>query len=236
MVRAGLDRVTVSVHAAEEEAFNDVYRFSSLPALRKSLELLADLSRVNSGRPEIDFAFVAADRNVSQLPGVAALAERCGVRRILVQPLAYRDPIPYSFVELDADRRIQGAFKRRLQEAIEETRRRAPAIDLIVTDPDASECRPLTECPSAFPATLPAGAGIFSCRENPWETTHLRANGDVVTCGWRDHDVIGNLAGQSMREIWQGEAYYRFRQNYMEGREARCLSCHWKEAYLPAPC
>ena len=155
------------------------------------------------------------------------------MRRILVQPLAYRDPIPYSFVELDADRRIQGAFKRRLQEAIEETRRRAPAIDLIVTDPDASECRPLTECPSAFPATLPAGAGIFSCRENPWETTHLRANGDVVTCGWRDHDVIGNLAGQSMREIWQGEAYYRFRQNYMEGREARCLSCHWKEAYLP---
>jgi GT2 family glycosyltransferase len=82
---------------------------------------------------------------------------------------------------------------------------------------------------------LPAGTAIHSCEQNPWETAHVLANGDVVACEVLDKTPLGNLFEQSISEIWNGEVYRRFRALYHAGAVAECRTCPWKRAYIPGP-
>ncbi|HEU0140122.1 MAG TPA: glycosyltransferase, partial [Bryobacteraceae bacterium] len=50
-----------------------------------------------------------------------------------------------------------------------------------------------------------------------------------------DKVPLGNLARQSLEEIWQGEAYQRFRKRYHQAAVPECRSCPWKMAYRPSP-
>jgi GT2 family glycosyltransferase len=85
------------------------------------------------------------------------------------------------------------------------------------------------------PGELPAGAAIHSCEQNPWETAHVLANGDVVACEVHDRVSLGNLARQGLAEVWNGEPYRRFRERYRAGGHAACRSCPWKTAFVPGP-
>src|SRR5215831_829857 len=93
---SGLNRLTVSVHAADETKYAEIYRYGSLAALRSRLERI-----VRHGAPSVDLAFVAMDSNLSQLGGVAALAESVGIERLSIFPVIRRDEITEQFpVEL----------------------------------------------------------------------------------------------------------------------------------------
>ena len=58
--------------------------------------------------------------------------------------------------------------------------------------------------PVAYPESLPPGACIYSCEQNPWETAHVLSSGDVVACEVLDKIPLGNLLEQSIDEIWHG--------------------------------
>ncbi|MGH9792588.1 MAG: SPASM domain-containing protein [Candidatus Acidiferrales bacterium] len=66
---------------------------------------------------------------------------------------------------------------------------------------------------------------MHTCDQDPWETVHILANGDVVTCEVREKAVLGNLRRQTLREIWQGAAYQEFRRDYVAGRSLACRTC-----------
>ncbi len=58
-------------------------------------------------------------------------------------------------------------------------------------------------------------ARIVGCRSIWWhDMIHILFNGDVVLCcmDWRRKVVLGNLYKQTIREIWNGEAYNNVRQ------------------------
>lgn len=44
-------------------------------------------------------------------------------------------------------------------------------------------------------------------------------NGDCVLCcvDWERTTIFGNVSQDSLAEVWQGEAYTRYRQNYLAG-------------------
>jgi radical SAM protein with 4Fe4S-binding SPASM domain len=119
---------------------------------------------------------------------------------------------------------------------VEDVQQAFPGLSLRISNPAftvSDTC--LGEVPREFPGLLPAGAWIHSCEQDPWETAHVLANGDVVACEVLDQVPLGNLTRQSLADIWHGEAYARFRGQYRRGEHPECRGCPWKRAYRPGP-
>lgn len=76
------------------------------------------------------------------------------------------------------------------------------------------------------PAVPETGApSAFFCDQNPFETAHVLANGDVVVCEVLDRRPMGSLASASLASIWNGPAYETFRQSYLEDAVDECRTC-----------
>lgn len=78
----------------------------------------------------------------------------------------------------------------------------------------------------------PQGAQPVRTCELPFYKMYILASGDVVLCcmDWRRQVVLGNVGRQSLREIWNGEAYRRIRRLHIEGRDGEiglCKQCSY---------
>ncbi len=233
--QSGLCRLTVSIHAVDARQYEEIYRYGTFENLRVRLARFLELCRQAPQPPIVDLAFVAMERNLSELPAVAAFAKSLGIKQISIFPVIRRDEIPIQFPgELGGDGRHRPEFRDQLRSAVEEARREFPDLGMRITNPAftvSDAC--VGEVPREYPGLLPAGAWIHSCEQDPWETAHVLANGDVVACEVLDKVPLGNLARQSLAEIWHGEAYARFRRQYRHGEHAECRDCPWKKAYRP---
>jgi len=148
-----------------------------------------------------------------------------------------RDNIPALFSkELDAVGMRRAEFEEALRTAVDDARQMHPEVRFTVCN---ASCEPgdgsLGEVPVPYPWELPPGALIHSCEQNPWETAHVLSNGDVVACEVLDKHPLGNLAEQSITEIWNGEPYREFRERYRGGLVPECRKCPWKRAYRQHP-
>jgi len=192
--RSGLNRLTVSVHATDNEKFAEVYRHSSFDTLRSRLERFMELCRAEPRPPVVDLAFVAMETNLAQLPSVTSFAKRLGLRDIMIFPVMRRDEIPAQF---PSELTVLGAhrpdFKQRVRATVNAAAEVHPQIRFTICNesfnPGAS---PLGEVPVPYPQDLPPGAYIHSCEQNPWETAHVLSNGDVVACEVLDKIPLGN--------------------------------------------
>ena len=162
--RSGLTRLTVSIHAADEARFAEIYRYGSLAAVRAKLARFLSVARGAEDPPAVDLAFVAMRRNLDDLAGVASLAREMGLRSISIFPVIRRDEIPVSFPELDASGGATPGFQDALARTVERVRSEQPEIDLVICNPRFTmDDAPLGETPSPCPGVLPAGAVIHSC-------------------------------------------------------------------------
>jgi MoaA/NifB/PqqE/SkfB family radical SAM enzyme/GT2 family glycosyltransferase len=237
LARSGLNRLTVSLHAVDPEAFAQIYRYGSFSLLRSRLEKFLEICRRTVEAPAVDVAFVAMDRNLPELPGVASLASSLGVRNVSIFPVMRRDDIPVQFPsEIASSGEHQPEFRERVRKTAATAEAAHPEIRFnVCNEAFVYETPCLGRTPVPYPWPLPEGACIHSCEQNPWETAHVLANGDVVACEVQDRLPLGNLHRESIREIWTGERYRRFREEYGSGRNPHCRACPWKRAYRPAP-
>ena len=237
LAASGLNRLTVSIHTTDRAEYAAIYRYGTWEAFEARLARFRAACRQRAHPPILDFAFVAMDRNLDGLERVAALAESVGVCTIAVFPVIRRDEIPVRFdSELTPAGQPRGAYVERLRQAAARARTEHPQVAIGIRNPafeTAERC--LGASPRPFPWDLPPAARIHSCEQNPWETAHVLANGDVVACEVLDREPLGNLARQSLEQIWNGERYQAFRRRYHAGEVAACRACPWKTAYLPAP-
>jgi len=236
LVISGLDRLTVSLHTLDARQFQDLYRYSSVQDMKQRLTALRDAQhRLGRRRPLLDFAFVALRENLNQLPGIAAYARELGVQDIAVHPLIRRDEIPVQFPAEIEGRRLRPDFIAALAQTVAEARAEYPDLQF---NPSTCELAPghrLGEYPQYSAGLLPVEGRIFSCDQSPWDSVHILANGDVVTCEARDKVVMGNLRGTSLPEIWRNAPYQSFRRAFQEGRDECCRACPYKLAYVPGP-
>jgi radical SAM protein with 4Fe4S-binding SPASM domain len=235
--RSGLGRLTVSIHAVDARQYEAIYRYGTVENLRARLVRFLELCREAAEAPIVDLAFVALERNLSELTAVAAFAKSLGLEHISIFPVIRREEIPIQFPgELGANGMHRPEFRDKLRSAMEGVCQAFPGLSFRVSNPAftvSDAC--LGEVPREYPGLLPAGAWIHSCEQDPWETAHVLANGDVVACEVLDKVPLGNLARQSLADIWHGEAYARFRRQYQRGEKAECRACPWKKAYRPGP-
>jgi MoaA/NifB/PqqE/SkfB family radical SAM enzyme/GT2 family glycosyltransferase len=237
LCESGLGRLTVSVHAVSETKFAEIYRYGSFETLRARLTRFLDLCRTVRHPPIVDLAFVAMDRNLEELSAVAAFAKSLGLRSISIFPVIRRDPIPVRFPEeLASSGDPRPDFRAKLLSAAGRAREACPEVTFTVCNPSFTSSDPcLGEVPGPFPGLLPPGGRIHSCEQDPWETMHVLSNGDVVACEVLDKVPLGNIARQSLAQIWDGEGYRRFRERYHRAEVAECRWCPWKKAYRPGP-
>jgi radical SAM protein with 4Fe4S-binding SPASM domain len=238
LCESGLSRLTVSLHTTDAARYPEIYGYGTFEGLRSRLNRFLELCRESGSPPAVDLAFVAMDRNLRDLSGVAAFAQSLGLRDISIFPVIRRDEIPIQFPgELMEPGTPRPDFVQRVRSAVERAASDAPGISLTVCNPiftGDGKCR-LGEVPSPYPGRLPADGRIYSCEQNPWETAHVLSNGDVVACEVLDKIPLGNLKQESMAEIWNGERYRAFRAQYHRGEVPECQSCPWKVAYRPGP-
>jgi MoaA/NifB/PqqE/SkfB family radical SAM enzyme/GT2 family glycosyltransferase len=237
LCESGLSRLTVSVHSTDAARYAQIYRYGTFEALRTRLSRFLELCRERSAPPVVDLAFVAMDCNLQDLPGVAGFARSLGLRDIYVFPVIRRDEIPIQFLQELTEAGVpRSDFEERVKATVERAASASPGISLTICDPSFTTGNgKLGEVPHLYPGILPPDARIHSCEQNPWETTHVLSNGDVVACEVLDKIPLGNLDRQSLSEIWHGEAYRAFRERYHRGEVPECRSCPWKLAYRPGP-
>ncbi len=234
LVLEGLDRLTISIHALSEVLYQDIYGHSSVGSLRENIALLHSLKQKHgSALPVIDFAFVAMEKNLDQLPSIVELADELGVQQIDIHPVIRRDNIPAQFGQELIAGNLTISFRTRLTHVLQRVSECFPAIDLNLSSKELQASSCLGELPIAFTGHLPQGAKIHSCEQNPWNTVHILANGDVVVCEVRDQIVMGNLKTTDLFSIWHGTAYRAFRIDYSNGVDEKCRTCIYKVAYLP---
>lgn len=233
LVREKLDRLTISIHALREPLYQQIYGHSSVESLRENLELLQSFQRGYSSHfPVIDFAFVGMERNLDQLPLVVELASNSGIQQIDIHPVIRRDEISETFSQELIAGRLTNHFRADLSEMVANLTREYPHVALNSSNKELELSACLASYPVPFPPALPSGAKIFSCEQNPWDTVHILANGDLVSCEVRDQIPMGNLNQSDLYTIWHSESYQHFRRNYVEGLDEKCRHCIYKLAYL----
>jgi GT2 family glycosyltransferase/MoaA/NifB/PqqE/SkfB family radical SAM enzyme/glycosyltransferase involved in cell wall biosynthesis len=235
LVRSGLDRLTISLHTLDADQFRSVYRHMSVDDMTRKIERLLQVrDALGSRKPAVDFAVVAMQRNLDQLPRIAAYADRLGIAQLFVHPIISRDPLPVRFDEELDDGRIRPEFSAALSRTVDDITARYPRLNVDFSTSEVGVQHELDLVPRHFAGMLPSGARIHSCDQDPWDTVHILSNGDVVTCEVRDKIVLGNVRESTLREIWRGEQYRRFRSDYVNGRPAECRACPYKIAYRPS--
>ncbi len=234
LVRSGLSRLTVSLHTLDAAQYQEIYRFGTLGDLTSRIEALLSLRKQFAAKLQIDFAFVAMQRNLNQLQTVVAYAQSLGIRQVCVHPVIRRDPIAEPFAEELADGKLRPGFLRQLRQRIETIKQLHSGVALEFSTPELSECEKSGDKLTHLPAPLPSGWRIFSCDQDPWKTTHILSDGKVVSCEVRDQVVLGDLTQQTLQEIWRGNNYRAFRQDYVDASDSRCRNCVYKIAHFPA--
>lgn len=238
LVLSGLDRLTVSLHAMTPGIYRETYGCGSPDDLRVCVDtFLRVREKEKMSTPRLDFAFVAMRRNVGELEKVAAYAREVGSDELSVHPVIGRDPIPARFDEELEGGRLTANFKAELHRAIGTAREKHPGLQISVSTTELDDTPRLCGTPAYFPGQIPPGARVHTCDQNPWETIHILAGGEAVTCECRDGRVVGTLTPEdgSLQRLWHGVEYQDFRGRYHRGESAECRACPYKMAYLPGP-
>lgn len=217
IVESGLHRLSVSIHSMDPGQFRHIYRFGEVADTRARLDYLQHCKRERqSNYPEVDFAFVAMEQNLSQLLPVAEYAAELGVSHISIHPVIRRSNIPVQFpAELEGNGNLRSDFATRVQQEVERASSHVSGVSITI----------------ARPNSLPASSytGLTTCEQNPWDTMHVLADGTVVVCEVQDHESMGSLHSQTLSALWHGAVYQDFRHKYLNGESRACVACAWRK-------
>lgn len=236
LLHCNLDQLTISLHTVDPDQYQRIYGFASFNDLDVRLRwLLRHREEAPPFFPKINFSFVATAENLQALPQVSRYAHEIGIREIQIHRVICRDPDSTQFSHELHFNRLTQEFRRELEETVENTRRRFPALHLIYANNALDETNNVSAQPAFYAEDLPSGCRVADCIENPWETVNIFSNGDILACGCRPpQQALGNLNNQSLAEIWNGSAFQEFRIRYFLGQDEICRRCPWKKAFKPS--
>ncbi len=199
-----------SVDGGTREVFEAIRRGITFDQLCRSLEL-ANERRGAGAYPAFSFSSTISKRNVHDIANIFALAKRYRVEQVLFYEEDPEVPEEDRYMLDESDRPV---FDAQLP-FIESTGIRYwNGLTFRGAPPRAAAARP-AEAPEA-PLHCVA----------PWKVFYVRADGGVRTCCTL-RSSMGDLGRRSLEEVWNGEAYVRLRQAFVEhtGYPAACLTC-----------
>lgn len=260
LIEAGLDGLWVSLDGIRPESYSDVRLGALLPDV---LENLRDFKKVRRGiqlsrlspeereqiesevrgvhdywrlpdpSPSLGIALVAMKRNIADLPGLVAEADRLGAKHFFVTNV-----IPYT-QELTAEILYEDVLTVGTLPTLWHDALKLPPMD--VTDVTRGPLRTVTR---GRYETILAGQDVSGItRRCPFieaGSISMAWNGDASPClalmhtheeflrdrkRYVDRHVVGNVNGRSLMEIWQEPNYVALRRRIQQFDFSPCISC-----------
>jgi MoaA/NifB/PqqE/SkfB family radical SAM enzyme len=226
LIEAGLDELRVSLDAAEAKVFQMVRGkdfFSKIVANVKNFTAMQ--RELNTPKPRVSLWLTGLRETVDQLPSFVRLAQSIGVTEVYLQRLVFfEDPMNENSLA-----RAESALFEHTTEREEALIREAESVakQLGITfsasgavDPGESIKMQRTDSPWSL------------CRR-PWSLMYITANGRVLPCCIAPFSMkgygsftLGDATQNSLREIWNGPEYQRFRGGLLTSAPPpACANC-----------
>jgi MoaA/NifB/PqqE/SkfB family radical SAM enzyme len=226
LIEAGLDELRVSLDAAESEVFQMVRGKDFFDKIVANVKNFTAMQRdLSAPKPRVSLWLTGLRETVDQLPNFVRLAHSIGVTEVYLQRLVFFDS-PQS----------ENSLARAESALFEHTTEREEAL----IHEAESIAKQLGVMFSASGAVNP-GESIkmqrsdspWSLCRRPWSLMYITANGRVLPCCIAPFSMkgygsftLGDATQSSLREIWNGPEYQRFREGLLTSSPPpACTNC-----------
>ncbi|MCW7536316.1 radical SAM protein [Aquabacterium sp. A7-Y] len=202
-VSSGLHTLSVSIDAARRELYEAIRVKASFHKVVRNLERLSQARREAAGsRLQVRLVMVLMRQNLDELASVLRLAQRVGVRDVLVQRLSSdleQPDLPERYIPIRdyvEQAELVASDRPHAIQVFAHASRLAAALGVTLHLP-----------------RLSAKPGARGCSW-PWDQLYLTARGDMLPCcmvATPDRASFGNVLEEGLTARWHGEAAQRFR-------------------------
>ncbi len=208
LIDTGLDELRVSLDAAEAESFFQVRGKRMFDRIVRNVGEFTALQReIGASTPRVSLWLTGLKETVDQLPDFVRLAARIGVEEVHLQRLVF-DDLGRGLARSESSlfEKTQAEEEAAIAAAQELGRTLGVTIDASgATEPGTSLKRGDDELP-------------WSACRRPWSLMYFTAHGRALPCciapfsarGYESY-TLGDATQQTLREIWNGDAYQDFR-------------------------
>jgi MoaA/NifB/PqqE/SkfB family radical SAM enzyme len=223
IIDTGLDELRVSLDAAEAESFFKVRGKNMFDRIVRNVSEFTTLQReIGGATPRVSLWLTGLKETVDQLPDFVRLAARIGVKEVYLQRLVFDDlGRGLARTESSLFEKTQAEEEAAIDKAKALGRELGVTIDASgATEPGISLQRGQEEAP-------------WSACRRPWSLMYFTAHGRALPCciapfsarGYETY-TLGDATQQTLREIWNGDAYQDFREALIgEAPLKPCQNC-----------
>jgi len=223
LIDTGLDELRVSLDAAEAESFFKVRGKNMFDRIVRNVGEFTALQReIGATTPRVSLWLTGLKETVDQLPEFVRLAARIGVKETYLQRLVFDDlGRGLARTESSLFEKTQAEEEAAIAAAQELGRQLGVTIDASgATEPGTSLKRSENELP-------------WSACRRPWSLMYFTAHGRALPCciapfsarGYQSY-TLGDATQQTLREIWNGDAYQEFRTALIgDAPSTPCQNC-----------
>jgi MoaA/NifB/PqqE/SkfB family radical SAM enzyme len=226
LIEAGLDELRVSLDAAEAEVFQMVRGKDFFDKIVANVKNFTEMQReLNAAKPRVSLWLTGLRETVDQLPNFVRLAHSIGVGEVYLQRLVFfEDPMSENSLARSESALFEHTTERE-EALIREAESVAKELGVMFSasgavDPGESIKMQRSDSPWSL------------CRR-PWSLMYITANGRVLPCCIAPFSMkgygsftLGDATQSSLREIWNGAEYQRFREGLLTSAPPpACANC-----------
>ena len=226
LIEAGLDELRVSLDAAESEVFQMVRGKDFFDKIVANVKNFTAMQReLNAPKPRVSLWLTGLRETVDQLPNFVRLAHSIGVTEVYLQRLVFFDSPMDEHSLARAESALFEHTTEREESLIREAESIAKGLGVMFSasgavDPGESIHMQRSDNPWSL------------CRR-PWSLMYITANGRVLPCCIAPFSMkgygsftLGDATQSSLREIWNGSEYQRFREGLLTSDPPpACANC-----------
>jgi len=194
VIASGVDTISFSIDGATAATYEKIRAPAKFERVTGNIQRLAELKKeMNSPRPFLNMQFTVSDFNAREIGRTASLAADLGINHLVIEPLT---PVYCFDSEYFAFFHEHAVAAEAVLEEVREASQEAQQRGLIFS--------------SHYIYAADHKAPDRACLE-PWLTLGVRVDGRVFTCCGMI-EAMGDLAGESFDEIWNGPSYQMLRR------------------------
>ena len=224
LIESGLDEYRVSMDAATRQMYAKIRGVDQFErVLRNVGSLVALQQQQGCNTPRVSLWFTTLKANLDELPAFIRLAAQLGVPEVNAQRLVFNG-YGLAVQAQSLHRHLEEREQLLIQEA------EALAVQHGVVFKASGATTPLQSLHG-----LAAEQRPWAGCQRPWTLSYVTANGNVLPCcispwvtkSYR-HLVLGNALTTDFAQVWNGERYQQFRQDFeSDVAPDPCRGCGW---------
>ena len=225
LIAAQLDELRVSLDAATAASFLAVRGKNYFDRIVKNVRAFRELQeREGHDRPLVSAWLTGLKETISELPAFVRVAADIGVKEVHLQRLVFFDENAVGLAR--PDQALFEQLTRADAASISEAEDLARSLGIRFSASGAAS-------EAGISLRKASGASPWSLCRRPWTLMYFTANGRAIPCciapfsqrGY-EHYTLGDATQQSLREIWNGPAYQKFRSALLSDAPPHaCANC-----------